>query len=377
MTVGQDWYLPAASDNQEQAARRERIRACLDFYYKMPLETAAHGPWSMMHHMIAWGADSRAILGQAGGPLVSTISVLCGNAVCDGVRLLYVEDGELKARMGPGLQGHEGQFLAMLAQSRVDFRQRILVDEHEFTVNDLIIGEQKKCRPRTELTFRLMGLVHYLHTDQTWTNDLGDEWSFPRLMDDEMRQPINGVTCGGTHRLMALNYAVRRRQRDGFELDGAWARAQRFTARYQNLAFAMQNSDGSFSSDFFRSRGSWGDLNRKLKTTGHMLEWMVFSLPHDRLQDRRLRHAVDYLTNLLVSNRYYDWDQGPLGHGIRALSLYDERVFGSKPGKRELRLAETRVSRPGRSGGVQAEDRSPPSRRRTPWMMNSGSRRRW
>ena len=104
----------------------------------------------------------------------------------------------------------------------------------------------------------------------------------------------------------------------------------------------MQNRDGSFSSDFFRSAGSWGDMNRKLKTTGHVLEWLVFSVPPDRLDNPRILKSVDYITHLLTINRYYDWENGPLGHAIRALALFDERVYGRKPGKRELEMAKTR-----------------------------------
>ena len=59
---------------------------------------------------------------------------------------------------------------------------------------------------------------------------------------------------------------------------------------------------------------------------------IVFSLPPDRLDDPRLLRAVDYITHLLTVNRYYDWENGPLGHAIRALALFDERVYGRKPG---------------------------------------------
>jgi hypothetical protein len=251
--------------------------------------------------------------------------------------------------MGNGLQGHDGQLLALFAQSRVAVDQQLLVEGSEFAIEDLIETEQATCRPRTELTFKLMGLVHYLHTDSVWTDDTGQDWDFPRMMDEEIRAPINGVTCGGTHRLMALAYAVRRRQRDGFAIDGIWQRARQHVAGYQALAFRLQNRDGSLSSDFFRRRGAWGDPNRRLKTTGHLLEWLVFSLPHEQLHDRRLTRAVDYLCYLLTQNRYYPWGKGPLGHSVRALSLYEERVFGTSPGHRSYKVAAGTGSGPSRT----------------------------
>ena len=35
--------------------------------------------------------------------------------------------------------------------------------------------------------------------------------------------------------------------------------------------------------------------------------------------------SVSYLTNLLIENRNEKWGIGPLGHGLHALALYDER----------------------------------------------------
>jgi len=49
--------------------------------------------------------------------------------------------------------------------------------------------------------------------------------------------------------------------------------------------------------------------------------------------------SVAYLTNLLYEGRNSKWNIGPLGHGLHALAIYDERVFGGKPGQREEELA--------------------------------------
>ncbi len=334
------WYLPIEQMTPQQEARRHRIRQTLEFYYNRMLNTVDDSPWSMMHHMLAWGADAQIWVGGEGGKRVSCIGWLCANGLCENERLLYVRDGQLYARSGPGLQGHEGQFLAMLAQARVRANQPIRVGDQTYTVEHLIRQEQLSCRPKTELTFRLMGLIHYLGTEASWEASDGQHWDFPRLIRDEISQPINGVTCGGTHRLMAQSYAVRRRIQEGHALDGQWARADKYTSDYRDYAFSMQHRDGSLSTDFFRSRANTSDIDRRLKTTGHMLEWLVFSCPHDELQDPQMLLAVDYLTDLLARNRYYDWGKGPLGHAIRALSLYDERVFGGEPGKRDLRLAK-------------------------------------
>jgi hypothetical protein len=71
-----------------------------------------------------------------------------------------------------------------------------------------------------------------------------------------------------------------------------------------------------------------------------MTEWLVYTLPKERLEDPRVVRAVSYLSNMLLENRTEKWSIGPLGHGLHALALYDERVFDGTPGKRAIELAE-------------------------------------
>ncbi len=368
------WYIPNESLTVQQLARRERIRKCLNFYYSRLLNTRDDSPWSMMHHMIAWGADARIWVGGYGGREVSCIGWLSANGECENERLITLDAGTLTPRMGPGLQGHEGQLLAMYAQARVRSNQPISVEGYDFTVQNLIDREQATCVGNTELTFKLIGLAHYLGSDATWQCNQGEQWSIERLIQEEIRQPINGVTCGGTHRLMGMSYAVRRRMQDGLPIDGQFARAAKYTADYRDFAFQMRNPDGTFSTDFFRSRRDQGDMDRKLKTTGHILEWVIFSSNHSELNDPRLERVVDILTGWLVENRYYDWSKGPLGHAIRALALYDERVYGGKPGERDLHVAANpprirsrthkTASRPTPRKNVQPEPTKTPTPRR-------------
>ena len=334
------WHMPLADATAQQLARGVRIRKCLDFYYSRLLNTNNDSPWSIMHHMIAWGSDAQIWVGGFKGKQVSAIGWLCGNGICENERLLTLNDGSISPRIGPGLQGHEGQFLAMLAQARVQKAQPIRIDGYEFTVQDLIDQEKRTCVANTELTFKLIGLVHYLGTEAEWESEDGQRWNIERLIQEEIRQPINGVTCGGTHRLMSLSYAVRRRMQDGLPIDGEFARAEKYTADYRNFAYQLRTPEGSFSTDFFRSARYEGDMNRKLKTTGHVLEWMIFSSSHDELADPRLTRVLDLQLKWMVDNRYFDWDTGPLGHAVRALALYDERVYGGLPGHRGFEVVE-------------------------------------
>jgi hypothetical protein len=219
----------------------------------------------------------------------------------------------------------------------------LIIDGRRMAVADLVKSEQATCRPGTELTFKLIGLSHYLSTDASWQSDSGQQWDMERLLREELAQPIVGACCGGTHRLTGFAYAVRKREQSGKPMTGQWQRAEAYLDDYHEYTFRLQNADGSFSTNWFARRGEWGDLNRRLNTTGHTLEWLVYSLPEQQLDDPRLVRAVSYLAELMWQYRGHDWQIGSKGHAIHALALYDERRFGGTPGRRAVELAQVEM----------------------------------
>ncbi|MEX2173926.1 MAG: hypothetical protein WD872_06155 [Pirellulaceae bacterium] len=318
---------------------RGRLRSCLAYYYFRPENVATRSPWGSMHWMIAYGVDAQLIVGPK---RVNAIGYLNYNGVCNGQSLFYVSNNRLHARIGPGVQGHAGQYLSMLAQSRVKADYPMLVDGRQFTVADLIVHEQETCRPASELTFKLIALSHYLKSDQKWRSNDGQAWDIPRLIKEELAQPINGAACGGSHRLNGFSYAVRKREQRKEPIEGQWLRAKKYIEDFHDYTFKLQNPDGSFSTEWFVTRADFGDVGRRLQTTGHIAEWLSFSLDKEELTDPRMVKSIGYLTDLLLENRGERWSIGPLGHGLHALAIYDERVFGGQPGAREEQLVEVR-----------------------------------
>lgn len=320
----------------ELVALRDTVRSVLSYHLMRPEAVERRSPWGIMHALIAYGVDTEV---TSGGRPVNAIGWLCWNYPCRGQRLMYIRNGQLQTRQGPGVQGHEGQFLAMLAQSKVMLDYPLQVDGHSLTVADLVKHEQVTCRERTELTFKLIGLSHYLDLDTTWRNQQGQTWSIPKLIQEELAQPINGAACGGTHRLMGFSFAVHRREKTGGTMDGQWLRAKKYLESYHEYTFQLQNRDGSFSTNWFRGPGTMGTMDRRIETTGHILEWMVFSLSDEQLRDPRVIRAVAFLADLMASHPDHDWKIGPRGHALHALAMYDERVFGGRPGHRRVELA--------------------------------------
>ncbi|WP_152097219.1 hypothetical protein [Lacipirellula parvula] len=318
--------LPPLTKNQIML--RNKVRQVLKYYYSRPLNAAERSPWEVMHGMLAFEVHSRVLQGTGKQP-ITAVGWLCFNQPCENRTLMYLnEDGDLRAKVGPALQGHHGQLLAILAQARVRSDYPLKVEGKDFTVQDLIEVEKLTCYPKTELTFKLIGLQRYLDINDTWVNDQGMQWDFPKLIAEEMAQPVRTAACGGTHRLAGLALAVKKRKASGQPIDGQYAAAQKFVANYQNYCYRLQNSDGSFSTDWFKGPGADPDIDRRLKTTGHQLELLMYAGSDEQLHNYRTVRAVNYLTNIMHANRTRDWEAGPLGHAVHALVLYDRLAFG-------------------------------------------------
>jgi hypothetical protein len=127
--------------------------------------------------------------------------------------------------------------------------------------------------------------------------------------------------------MMGFSYAVRQRQRQALPMIGDFRRAETFVEDYHRYTLGLQNADGSFSTEWFNRAADNGDPERKLYTTGHILEWLAYSLSDKQLGDRRVARAAEYLTSTLLANPDRDWEIGALGHGLHALMLLDQRMF--------------------------------------------------
>ena len=324
----------------ELQALREKVRQVLTMYYPRHQNTRDNSPWEVMHAIIGYGVDTQLFKGGPGGEKVNAVGWMCFNRPCKGDQILFVNRGKIDARRGPGVQGHFGQFLAILAQSHVKIDYPLYVNGKSFTLADLVEHEKENCVAGEELTFKLIALMHYLDSDATWTTRDGQEWSIQRLVREELKQPIRGAACGGTHRLMGYSYAVNKRIQRGKPIVGEFQRAQEFLQNYHQYTFSLQNSDGSFSTEWFTRRGDNPDIDRRLKTSGHILEWIAFSLSEQELRDPRMIKAVDHVATILLKNSNHKWEVGPLGHGLHALSIYDTRMFKAAETERPRNIVD-------------------------------------
>ena len=310
---------------------RTRIAQTLATYQRRPLNTAQHTPWEVMHGFVAFGIPTKLRVGGPGGDPVNAIGWVNTGGRCGGQVMLAAAGDRLTALRGIGVQGHSAQYLAVLAQSRVAMNSPITIQSKTFTVADLVAEEKLACKSGTELTFALIALAHYLPTDSQWTARDGKPWSLEKLVAEEIEQPIRGAPCGGTHRLFGLAYGCQRRLRATGQLDGVYLRADKFVRDYQQFTLTkLQNRDGSFSTEWFKYLADRDDdMDRKIQTTGHILEWLVASLDQDELFQPRVTAAVEFLNAALAREPSREWKIGPLGHALHALTIYQERAWGT------------------------------------------------
>jgi hypothetical protein len=328
-----DNQIPLGKDGKplssDMVALGEKVRKTLATYEPKHLNARDNTCWEVMHGLIAFGPRTEIFRDGPGGQTVNAMGWLCWGGRCEGQPLIVLENNRPHALYGVGLEGHGGQFLAMLAQWKVVPASPMRIGGKDLTVADYIEEEKATCQAGTELTFKLIAMSHYLPSDAKWTSKFGEEWDIPRLLKAEIEAPITSAACGGSHRLFAISNAVKERAKRGEPIDGQWARAAKYIDDYQRYTLGrLQNPDGSFSTEWFKYPADrQGDVARKLQTTGHMLEWLVWSLPEDQLRDPRVVKAVNFLSDTLMSNPDKAWSIGPLGHALHALMIYNDRVY--------------------------------------------------
>ncbi|TWT93916.1 hypothetical protein [Stieleria varia] len=339
--------MPELRLTKESAQLKPGIERILKYFYDRPEVAPERSNWGMMHSIMVFGAQTQVRVGRT---KYNAIAWIAGNNLCRGQRLLTNDHTGVKAKSGVGLQGHQGQFLAVMSLCNVPSSYTLYAGERRYTVNDLVEAEKKACKSGEELTFTLISLSHYLDTDATWRAADGQMWSIERLIDEELGQPIVGAACGGTHRLMGFGHALRKRRAEGKPITGHWLRAEKFTQDFVRYAYSLQNRDGSMSTDWFEGRADNGETDRKIQTTGHIVEWLLTVTPDSELQDPRLLRSVRYLHNAMYRDLDHDWSIGPKGHALRSLAMYHQRLYRagtpwvqptSQPARRSTQQANT------------------------------------
>jgi hypothetical protein len=315
-----------------QVELRDRIRRTLESQFQQPFNTRDNTAADLIKLCWAFGCRSEVERGDSPGQKINAVTSLCWDLPCGGYHLLAVQDGRIAARVGYGLQDAPGQFLAMLALACVPADYPLRAGKTVRTVADLVESEKLSCRTGSDMSLKLIGLSHYAG-EGTWKNSLDETWSVKRIVASELaRPPVAGP--GGITRMLGLSRALSCCAKSKEPLDGAFARAKTFIDDYQQYVLRSQNSDGSWNFRAVVGQPAERDYAWQFLATGEVAEWLALSMPEKALDDPTVVRSIAYLDSMLNSDRYR-WnvqalssrDIAAVAHAVRALVVYDARVF--------------------------------------------------
>jgi hypothetical protein len=344
--------------SQEMTALRDQVRQQLAAAQKQTFNTRQNSATEILSVCLAFGCDGEVSSEGPDGRRINGIACLCYNYPCQGFELLGSYKKYPAARIGYGYQEHPGEFLAMLAMSRVAGSYSVHLGRQNYKVADLVEAEKLACRSGSDMSLKLIGLAHYV-AELEWKNDLGETWSIERMINDELDQPTATASDGGLNRLLGISYAVARRAKSGRPLEGVYKRAQKYITQCQEYALRQQNGDGTWGPYFLAARAAGAESLSDLRSTGYVLEWLALSLPEAKLTDPHIVSAVESVLRLVGSQRY-QWNAPSLStreivsleHALHALVIYDQRAFApfdaaEKPAaERQSATADSRIDEP-------------------------------
>ncbi len=224
-------------------------------------------------------------------------------------------------------EGHINQTLALICMSDFPLDHQFRVEGGgTVTMQDMVNTAQATVNSREEITWTLWFLTHYCDQMTTWTNNEGESWSMERMIQEQVEDSVIGAPCGGCHQLFALAYARNAYLVQHGELRGAWFEADQKLQGRIVAAQSMQNADGSFSAKYFKARGTAVDLDERIRTTGHMFEWLMMALPTSRLEEEWVRRAAARIATDLINSVNDDTEMGGMYHACHSLVLYQQRM---------------------------------------------------
>ena len=304
----------------------ELIEQAINITRRRYLTAGVHTPWQIMHGVLGLREDFQV---KVDDRKVPALEWLAANPKHRGEP--WWQTTETGGRPHPFttpyvFEGHSGQFLAILSMAGLPLEHQLEADGGTITIADLVKHAQQSIRVGEEPTWTLWALSHYLGTEAEWQNDQGDAWSIERLVRSQFYEKTSEAACGGTHGMFALGYALRQHRKAGHRPSGVWLEAEFKVRQHIETARELQNEDGSFSGKYFQGPGVEADLNKRLGTSGHVLEFLAISLPDERLTEDWVHRAAVKVATDLVSSSTEPLKCGPMYHALDGLRIYRERL---------------------------------------------------
>jgi hypothetical protein len=312
------------------ASLKQRIDAALDNVRRRDLLTT-HAFWTVFHGILGLGPDV-TILNPETGQRTRALDYICQGGMVRGMEFIPMGDGvDVLTMAGSGVgQGHQDQFIAELAQWGMPLDRKFVIGGKEYTYGDFVRHSKARTRitAKQELSWAVLVLGEYFGTDLRWTNAAGETLTLEDVVRYELNEPMDTAACGGTHRLFDLTWVYHRHlTRDGGKTAGVWKDVAERLEHYKKQARKFQNPDGAFSSKYVNGPGSSEDMQLRINTTGHVLEWLALALTDRELEEPWVQEAANALALMILRLRFDSIDGGALYHAVHGLQIYRTRVF--------------------------------------------------
>jgi hypothetical protein len=224
-------------------------------------------------------------------------------------------------------EGHPNQFLAFFATAGLprDFQLRAGNGE-TFTIDGWIRTAQMEINEKEEITWTLWALSTYLSPEARWVDQHERGWSIEKLVRMQMAVHPTKSACGGMHGLFAIANALNAYDRTGDRRRGVWLEADQHLKTHIAGIKSLQNRDGSFSANYLKGVESTQDVDKRVSTTGHTLEFLMNALSDEQLREPWVRLAIQKLADDLVRYKTQPMEPGGMYHACDALVIYRQRT---------------------------------------------------
>jgi hypothetical protein len=307
----------------------EMVNQAIEATHQRRLTAGVHTPWQIVHGILAERWELSLLKKEQPGEQVNAIEWITSGISFDGQPLW-----EATPHGGRGhpftrpyaFEGHPTQFMGYMTMANIPLEYEVKTPTKVITIRDILNDAKMQVHEGVEITWTLWALAHYEEPDAQWFNAAGEPWSIERLVRLQIDEPVTSGACGGCHGLFALAYARNMYLSTRKPLRGVWFEADQKIKRYILEAQALQNGDGSFSTNHFNGPGYSDDFGTRIATSGHQLEWLMIALPQSKLREQWVRNAITNVARDLLNNRHVASDCGPLFHGMHALVIYRQRT---------------------------------------------------
>lgn len=319
----------------ENASLKDRLAAALQHVHDRDL-LSTHAFWTIFHGVLGMGLETELIDPETRKKIKFTEAIRVGEKIrgmefdpsVDGIDVRIVE--------GSGsYQGHQDQFIAEMLQWGMPLNQKFMVRGEERTFADFCKFSKAKAsvHEKQELSWAIIVIGDIYGSDHSWTNRKKEKLHFDDVVRYELKEPIDTAACGGTHRLFGLTWAYHRHIQKGGKMTGVWKDVVDKIEQYKLNAKKYQNkSDGSFSSNYVSKPGYAKDVQGRIGSTGHTLEWLALALTDEELRQPWVQEAAVALCNMILENSTREIDGGSLYHATHGLHIYYDRLFGALAG---------------------------------------------